>query len=105
MPVACLDVFSVLGPAPGSEVECEETCKRFSLLKTKQNLGGVGRKKENFATFSPVSLCHIFFFFFFPERVAGKLAENQGKKKRRPCVRAQSNLPFFPLERFGQWDN
>lgn len=108
LPVAFLDVFSVLGPASGSEVETEETFKRFSLLKTKQEELGVerggtlvasaGRKKESIGTLSPIlPLRH-----FRPQRVAGKLTRNQGRRKE---VRAHSNLPFFPFERFEQWDN
>lgn len=63
--VACLGALSVLGPASGSEVETEETFKRFSLLKTKQNelgvewggpgVASVGRKKESIGTSSPIS--------------------------------------------------
>lgn len=107
MPVASLDVFSVLGPASGSEVE---TFKRFSLLKTKQdelgvergrNSGGFSREKErehwyfkpHLDSGHPAPL---------PPRVAGKLTRNQGRRKE---VRAHSNLPFFPFERFEQWDN
>lgn len=108
--VACLGAFSVLGPASGSEVETEETFKRFSLLQTKQKelgvewggpgVASVGRKKESIGTLRPTSpLRHS---LPPPQRVAGKLTRNQGRRKE---ARAHSNLPFFPFERFGQWDN
>lgn len=106
LPVACLGIFSVLRPMSGSKVETEETFKRFSLLKTNktslgwsgEELGWLQQGEREHWYFKP----HLSSATFPLPPVAGKITRNQGRRKE---VRAHSNLPFFPFERFEQWDN